>query len=199
MNPQDLLDQDPLKTFESWFKEAEASGKLREPRAMALATLSPDGRPHNRIVLFKDLSDEGVTFYTNYDSQKGKDLSANPFCEVVFYWDPLGKQVRISGSVQKTSRETSEAYWATRPRESQLSQHVSRQSTPVESREQMIEAVEKARRDFANKEIPLPENWGGYLLIPSHVELWIADPARLHDRFVFSKFKDGWTSARLHP
>ena len=188
-----------METFKTWFEEVQLDGHMKEARAMALATLSPEGHLHNRIVLLKEITDEGLVFYTNYESSKGKDLKAHPTCEVVFYWDHIGKQVRISGKVEKTSREVSEAYWNTRPKESQFSQYISKQSEPIKDRLSLEERVEQVRNKFKDEPVPLPSHWGGYLIRPNKVELWIGHPSRLHDRYLFTKKGGSWTSGRLYP
>lgn len=195
----EFLNKDPMEVFKTWVQEASTNSPLNEPLAMALATVSNTGEIHNRIVLLKKVTDEGLVFFTNYNSSKGTDLEANPQTEAVFYWDHLLRQVRIGGRVEKTSREVSENYWKTRPRESQLSQWVSHQSGPVKDRRTLEEQVQQARKSFEGKDIPCPSHWGGYILRPDRIELWIGSPGRLHDRFHFRKDASGWTSRRLYP
>lgn len=166
---------------------------------MALATSNLQGDLHTRVVLCKEWSDKGFTFFTNYNSRKGADLANQPKAAAVFYWDPIFRQVKITGHVQKTSRMESEAYWNSRPRESQLSQWISKQSEPVATRAELENAWQEADRKFANRKIPCPDHWGGYLLIPQSIEFWIGQPGRLHDRFEFQKSGDLWTYQRLYP
>ena len=195
-----ILQENPLVTFKSWFDEVQKQGVMKEPRAMALATLSPQGELHNRIVLLKQLTEDGdLVFFTNYSSMKGQDLSQNPKAEALFYWDHWQRQVRISGPVTKTERKISEDYWNSRAPESQLSQYISKQSQPVKDRITLEEEVEKARQQFGNSSIPCPEHWGGYVLHPQRIELWVAGFGRLHDRFEFNRQAKGWTSKRLYP
>lgn len=189
----------PLQIFETWMKEAQGHSGIQYPTAMALATISQNGELHNRVVLCKSWDESGFTFYTNYDSRKGQDLAANPKASAVFYWDPFFRQVKISGAVEKTDRKVSEDYWRTRPRESQISQYVSHQSQEVPSREDLEAAWSKADLLFKDREIPCPENWGGYLIHPHRLEFWIGRPGRLHDRYEFEKQGKTWTFRRLYP
>lgn len=189
----------PIEIFEAWMKDAKSNPGIKEATAMALATLGPTGELHNRVVLCKDWSEAGFTFFTNYESRKGLDLAAHPGAAAVFYWDPLFKQIKISGTVQKTSRQVSEDYWKTRPRESQLSQLVSQQSREVSGRDELERAWNQAEVEFSGREIPCPSNWGGYLLIPKLIEFWIGRPGRLHDRYQFEKSVSTWTFRRLYP
>lgn len=200
-----MQNQDPLQLFELWLDEAKSCTSIREPTAMALATHSAAHGIANRIVLLKDFSLSGFTFYTNYDSAKGRDLIENASAAAVFFWDPLGKQVRIRGPVAKTTRQVSEHYWSTRPRESQLSQCVSRQSQPVADRKTLESLVEEAEKKFGAKSIPCPQNWGGFNLIPTELEFWQTRPGRLHDRFLFQRPAAAhptnvhWGVQRLYP
>lgn len=189
----------PLQIFETWMKEAHAHSGIQYPTAMALATLGRDGELHNRVVLCKSWGEDGFTFFTNYDSRKGQDLAANARTSAVFYWDPSFRQVKISGAVEKTSRKVSEDYWRTRPRDSQISQYVSRQSQEVASRTNLEEEWAKADLEFKNREVPCPANWGGYLIKPNRIEFWIGRPGRLHDRYEFEKSGSTWTFRRLYP
>jgi pyridoxamine 5'-phosphate oxidase len=189
----------PLSVFEEWMREAKANKTIREPTAMALATASDSGDLGIRVVLCKGWSEKGFTFYTNYHSRKGLDLAKNPNAAAVFYWDPLFRQVKIEGACTKTSRAESEAYWSSRPRESQLSQYISRQSQEVSSRDELEKAWADADKRFQGQTIPCPIHWGGYVLEPRAIEFWIGRPGRLHDRFSFEKDAAGWTFRRLCP
>lgn len=189
----------PIDIFNHWMDEARAHSGIREPIAMALATEDSEGRLHNRVVLCKSWSENGFTFFTNYLSAKGRDLAHRPFAGAVFYWDPLVRQVRISGPVEKVSRQESEEYWRSRPRDSQLSQYISRQSEEVSSREELERLKALAATEFEGREVPCPEHWGGYLLLPESMEFWIGQPGRLHDRFQFQKSRNAWTFRRLYP
>ncbi|MGE4131159.1 MAG: pyridoxamine 5'-phosphate oxidase [Bdellovibrionales bacterium] len=189
----------PIDVFGHWMAEAKSHPGIREATAAALATVNSKGELHNRVVLCKDHSEAGFTFFTNYDSRKGHDLAEHPQAAMVLYWDPMARQVKISGRVEKVAREVSEAYWASRPRESQLSQWISRQSEPVGSREELENQWRSAEREFEGRKIPCPKHWGGYLLSPRTIEFWVGRPGRLHDRFEFIKSGSIWTFRRLCP
>lgn len=190
---------DPLTLFNVWLTEAKANSAIREPTAMALATHSKTRGPSNRIVLMKAFSQNGISFYTNYLSPKGLDLSEEAEAAALFYWDPIAKQVRISGSVERMSRADSETYWKSRARDSQLSQFISHQSEIVKDRNELEEFVRAADAQFKDKPIPCPPHWGGYLLHPKRFEFWQNRPGRLHDRLQFERNGEHWTSARLYP
>lgn len=189
---------DPLAQLERWLRDATAAG-LIEPTAMALASVAQDGRPSARMVLFKGFHDGGLTFYTNYESRKGQELAANPRVALLFWWDKLERSVRVEGRVEKLGRRLSEEYFHSRPRISQISASVSRQSSPVKDRA----TLERRYRDFeqklGNAEVPLPGNWGGYLARPERFEFWQGRQGRLHDRLVYEGAGRGWTIVRLEP
>lgn len=189
----------PHEVFAEWMALALGAAGIREPTAMVISTLSSANELHSRVVLCKHWSEEGFEFYTNYLSQKGQDVHVHPQAAALFYWDPLFMQVKISGMIEKSSRADSENYWNSRPRESQLSQYVSKQSQPVSSREEMEAARARAEREFAGKDIPCPPHWGGYWLKPKSMEFWIGRPNRFHDRFHFEKHGRDWTFRRLCP
>lgn len=191
--------QEPFALFSQWMKEAQAHPHIREATAMSVTTANSLEELHSRVVLCKSWSHEGFVFYTNYESRKGRDLARNPHAACVFYWDPLFKQVKISGDVVKTSRADSESYWNSRPHDSQLSQYISRQSEKVPSREALQKAWTEAQIRFQNKPVPCPEHWGGYLIQPRTIEFWIGQPHRFHDRYQFEKSDSNWTIARLSP
>lgn len=190
---------DPLRLLNEWLTEAKADTRLKEPLAMSLATVDASGHPRARVVLCKAWSQEGVTFFTNYKSRKAEDIDHNPHVAAVFYWDPLAKQVKIQGRVRKVDRAVSEAYWKSRPRESQISQYASQQSQAVASREELENRCAKVREQFEGREIPCPEHWGGYLIEPNLIEFWIGRPGRLHDRYEFERSGYSWTFRRLFP
>jgi len=190
---------DPIQAFATWMTEAKAQPTIREPTAMALATALPTGEVHNRVVLCKDWTGGQLTFFTNYLSRKGRDLDANAHAGAVFYWDPLFRQVKFCGPVTRTNRQVSIDYWDSRPRESQLSQYISRQSETAQSREELESAWQAADTKFSGRKIPCPEHWGGYQLQIRSVEFWQGLPNRLHDRFVFEKNLDHWTFRQLYP
>jgi pyridoxamine 5'-phosphate oxidase len=190
---------DPLSQFAAWYGEAEAAG-LRLPEAVALATASPEGAPSLRMVLLKGFDERGFVFFSNYMSAKGRELAVNPRAALLFYWDSLGRQVRITGSVARTSAEESESYIRSRPRESQLSALASPQSETVESRSALEQRVANLRQEFGDGELPLPTNWGGFRLAMETVEFWQQRHDRLHDRLRYRRGEsDHWVLERLAP
>lgn len=190
---------DPLAQFEAWMAAAQQAD-LVDATAMSLAT-AVDGRPSVRIVLFKGLVDGGFSFYTNYESRKGRELAANPHAAATFWWDRLERQVRIEGTVERVSRELSDQYFHLRPRGSQLGALTSRQSQVIASRSELETRLEVVAAQFADQPVPLPDYWGGYRLVPHYLEFWQGRPDRLHDRLIYSRDRDGsgWTLQRLEP
>lgn len=192
------LPSNPLALFRAWFDEAVAA-KLPEPYAMSLATCGGDNRPSVRIVLMRELTEQGVVFYTNYDSAKGQDIADNPNAEVLFFWHSLERQVRLSGQMVKVSAEKSAAYFAKRPRESQLGAWVSQpQSGVVDNRQTMEEKFLALDQQHAQN-VPYPSFWGGYELIIDHAEFWQGRLGRMHDRMAYTKQGDAWQIMRLLP
>ncbi len=189
----------PIDIFEEWMTLAKATPAIREPTAMTVTTMAKDGSLHARVVLCKKWSEEGFTFYSNYESRKGRELDHNQNTSLLFYFDPLFLQIKISGKTEKTSRADSEEYWNSRPRASQLSQFISKQSAPIHAREDLERAWSEAERKFEGQSIPCPSHWGGYLVRPQSIEFWIGRPNRLHDTFHFEKGPKGWTFSRLSP
>ena len=192
------LAANPLAQLERWLGEAAAAGQI-EPTAMTLATAAPDGRPSARLVLFKGLYAGGLTFYTNYDSRKGADLSANPRAALVFWWDTLERSVRVEGGVEKLPPAMSGQYFHSRPRISQLSAAVSRQSKPVADRAVLERRYAELEKELGSAQVPLPENWGGFLVRPERFEFWQGRRGRLHDRLVYLPAPRGWRLERLEP
>ena len=199
MSEQDL-NPDVSIQFMNWFKDA-VDQQVMEPNAMSLATVSQNGQPTVRVVLFKGLTERsGISFYTNYQSRKGKDLLANPFAAVVFCWLPLARQIRIEGRIVKLSPEESESYFHSRPRGSQLGAWISDQSDPIDNREVLLQRKVEVEKRFADQAvIPLPPNWGGYELIPVRYEFWQGNADRLHDRFQYQLEEGHWHIQRLAP
>lgn len=194
----DLADS-PLDQFHQWFKEA-IDADIMEPNAMTLATVDADGRPDARIVLLKDADERGFTFYTNYDSAKARQFQAHPEATLVFYWDKLFRQVRIRGAVTKVDRSDAQAYWQTRPVKSQLGAIASSQSRTIKDRAQLEAAFQAALDEHGlDNPIALPNDWGGYRVIPSTIEFWQGQPSRLHDRLVYVRDAEGWQVKRLAP
>ncbi|MEX2381815.1 MAG: pyridoxamine 5'-phosphate oxidase [Opitutales bacterium] len=190
---------DPFEQFDVWFRQAREVC-LSEPNAMTLATADRSGQPSARIVLLKEYSSEGFRFFTNYGSRKGRELAENPQAALVFHWGELERQVAAKGSVVRVSREESEVYFHSRPIGSQLGACVSQQSDAIPNREALERQLEELREKYSGKEIPVPELWGGFLLIPSYMEFWQGRPNRLHDRFRYSKKPEGgWRIDRLAP
>jgi pyridoxamine 5'-phosphate oxidase len=192
-------DPDPVAQFEKWFSDARSAG-LAEPNAMTLATVSSAGQPSARMVILREVNPDGFVFYTNYRSQKGRELALNSRAALVFFWQELGRQVRVTGSVVKTSRAETEAYFRTRPRGAQLSAWASWQSSVIPGREVLERRVEKLESRYAGESIPPPPGWGGYRLRPDAMEFWQGRENRLHDRLRYSRMPGGrWRIERLAP
>jgi len=193
------LDPDPIVQFARWFDEARMAG-IEEPDAMTLATVSSAGQPSARMVLLKEVSSGGFVFFTNYGSRKGRELAQNPRAALVLFWREFSRQVRVTGTISKTSRAESEAYFRSRPRGAQLSAWGSWQSSAVADRELLEKRVAKLDAKYAGEKIPAPPNWGGYRLRPDSVEFWQGRPDRLHDRLTYTLHaNDRWKIERLAP
>lgn len=192
------LDADPLRQLEAWFEAARAA-RVPAVEAAALATAAPDGSPSLRFVLLKGLDERGVVFYTGYESRKGRELAANPRAALCLYWQPLGRQVRLEGSVEKVARAESEAYFASRPLGSRLGAWASRQSEPIGSRDELDALLDAATARFSGGDVPLPPAWGGYRLAPASYEFWEHRDDRLHDRVRYERDGAAWRRERLQP
>jgi pyridoxamine 5'-phosphate oxidase len=192
------IDRDPIKQFQIWFNDA-VSAKLPLPEAMTLATATPDGKPSARMVLLKQVDNDGFVFFTNYHSAKAEQLDANPYAALVFYWSQLDRQVRVEGSVSKTSAQESRDYFRTRPRESQIGAWASAQSQAITSRAVLEQRARELEGLYGDREIDCPEHWGGYRLKPERIEFWKSGIGRLHDRILYQRNAAGWTITRLAP
>jgi len=196
LTPEDVH-QDPMMQFAIWFKET-LDANTHEPNAMTLAT-SINNKPSARIVLLKGATSKGFTFFTNYESRKAEEMHSNPNVSLVFFWHELARQVRIEGIVEKVSKQESEEYFHIRPKASQISATVSPQSKVIGSKLHLEEQHQRLTDEFADKEVPLPDYWGGYLVIPSRIEFWQGRENRFHDRIQYSKLNDQWIIERLAP
>jgi pyridoxamine 5'-phosphate oxidase len=192
------VDPDPFRQFEAWFRDAVAAG-ITQPEAAAVATAAGDGSPSVRMVLVKETAEPGFVFFTNYDSRKGRELAANPRAAMLFHWEALGRQVRLEGSVERLAPEESAAYVRSRPRASQLSALASRQSRPIDRREQLEDRARELDERYGGQELPVPDFWGGLRLIPRSFEFWQHRADRLHDRLLYSRAEGGWRIERLSP
>lgn len=192
------LAKDPLRQFTLWFEEA-LKAKIQVLNVLMLATASKKAKPSVRAVLLKGFGPKGFVFFSNYESRKGKDMKENPAAEALLYWPEIERQVRIAGRLKKTSREESYAYFSKRPRSAQIGAWISDQSKPVSGRAELERRGKAFEKKFEGKEIPLPENWGGFVLVPESYEFWQGRENRLNDRFFYRKSKSGWKLERLQP
>lgn len=198
LSESDVL-SNPFQQFDKWFREA-LEAEVLEVNAMTLATATPDGKPSARIVLLKGLDEKGFTFYTNYHSDKGQMLAANPYAALTFFWPELERQIRIEGKAEKVSHEESDEYFTNRPKGSQIGAWVSEQSHIIKSREELDKRLEELTAHYENEPVIRPPHWGGYRLLPSSVEFWQGRPSRLHDRLKYTKGNEGfWKLDRLSP
>jgi len=189
---------DPFAQFRAWF-EAAATARVPEPNAMTLATATLDGRPSARIVLLKGYDDRGFSFFTNLDSRKGHELTANPFASLVFFWPTLERQVRVEGRVVTVAQAEADAYFAIRPPGARLGAWASRQSEVIPGRETLETALADLQRTHPDGIIPRPPHWGGFRVVPDAIEFWQGRANRLHDRLRYRRTADGWLIARLSP
>ena len=197
--PLELTDCDanPFVQFRVWFDEAK--GEMLERDAISVATSTSDGKPSTRMVLLRHVDDHSVGWFTNYESRKGRELDDNPFASVLWYCEPRGRQVRMEGAVEKMTAAESDDYFATRSRGSQLGAHASTQSSEIASREELETRVREFDTEFAGRDVPRPEFWGGFRLTPNRFEFWQHREDRLHDRIVYLASANGWTRQRQAP
>jgi pyridoxamine 5'-phosphate oxidase len=193
----DLL-PDPVAMFSRWYDEARDAG-IHEPNAMVVSTADAEGRPSARLVLLKGVSEDGFAFYTNTLSRKGEELRVNPHCALLFPWHPIERQVRVDGVAERLPQDEVDAYFAVRPRESQIGAWASHQSRPVTGRDELAREYADAQARFEDGDVPTPEEWGGYLVHPEAVEFWQGRPGRMHDRLVYRRVDGGWRTERLAP
>lgn len=196
---EQTVDRDPLRLFQRWLHDAKAVG-IQLAEAMTLATATADGKPSARLVLLKQADKHGFVFYTNYQSMKARELDANPQAALVFYWPQLERQVRVEGKVERVTAPESDAYFKTRPRESQIGALASPQSEVIASREALQQKADELEEFYEGREVERPEHWGGYRLRAERIEFWKGRPGRLHDRINYERQADGsWTIKRLAP
>ena len=195
---ENTVKRDPIEQFILWFNMAKDI-KLPYNNAMNLSTVAENGRPSGRIVLLKDVDQEGFKFFTNYNSRKSKELDSNPYASLTIFWLGLEKQVRVEGKVHRLSDEQSDKYFSMRPRGSQVGAWASNQSSVLKDRSELDQKMEEYTKQFDGKDVPRPLHWGGYCLVPDKIEFWDNVPNRLHDRLVFSLVNGDWKMERLAP
>ena len=195
---ESAVDPDPLEQFRRWYADAEGA-EIRAPQAMALATSTADGAPSVRMVLLKGADERGFVFFTGYVSRKAGELDANPRAALLFHWDPLGRQVRVEGHVERVAGQESDAYFATRPRGAQLAAAASQQSSVLRDRSEIDTRVQELTRDHEGSDVRRPDHWGGYRLVPEAYEFWQHRDDRLHDRLRYRRANGEWVVERLSP
>ena len=189
---------DPMEMFARWLEEAIAAG-IDEPNAMTLATATPEGKPSARVVLLKEMTRNGFTFFTNYRSRKGEELRLNPYAALVFDWHEMARQVRIEGAVEQLPPDESDAYYLSRPENARIGAWTSPQSRVVADRGELDALQREVEQRFAQEPLPRPDHWGGYLVRPERIEFWQGRPNRMHDRLVYEKNEEEWSLQRLAP
>ena len=192
------INPNPFKQFDIWFEEAKKIG-LKDPNAMNVASSSKDGIPSSRMVLLKSHDENGFVFYTNYTSRKSKEIIDNPHVALNFFWDALERQVRIEGKIEKIDSKISDEYFSSRSRLSQLGAHASEQSQVIQSYDVITNKLEELEKEFDGKEIPRPNHWGGFIIVPESIEFWQGHEGRIHDRLKFYKVDQQWKINRLSP
>jgi len=195
---EENINKNPFKQFEIWFEEAKKIG-LKDPNAMNVASATKNGVPSSRMVLLKAYSEEGFIFYTNYTSRKSGEILDNPIVALNFFWDALERQIRIEGEIKKVEKEVSDAYFNSRSRLSQLGAHASNQSQVIENYEELTNKLNSFDEQYKDADIPRPDHWGGFIVIPSSIEFWQGHDGRLHDRLKFEKENNNWVMKRLSP
>jgi pyridoxamine 5'-phosphate oxidase len=197
---EDQIPSNPIALFQQWFQEAEASKQIEEPNAMTITTIGLDGFPRARVVLLKKIENDGFIFYTNYDSNKGKAIANNNKVSLSFFWPALERQVIIKGKANKVNSAVSDSYFSSRPKGSQLGAIVSPQSNVIPNREFLENKLQQLEKEYSDKTITRPENWGGYLVQPTEIEFWQGRPNRLHDRISYQLNENGlFSTKRLAP
>ncbi|AKD04671.1 pyridoxamine 5'-phosphate oxidase [Pontibacter korlensis] len=196
---EDSVAKDPVQQFKAWLEEAIQS-EVDEPTALVLSTVSAAGKPSARVVLLKGFNEQGFKFYTNYQSRKGQELAENPYASLTFFWPALERQVRVEGKVEKASPEDSDVYFHSRPKGSQIGAWASPQSQVIDKREVLEQREKQYTEQFSHvDQVPRPQHWGGYVLVPHYIEFWQGRPSRLHDRIAFELETNDWKIKRLAP